>query len=273
MPIGKDAYYFLHFSNARNDRKVKRLRKDLHTEGYAIYMMLLEVLRDQPDFSYPLSDLDLLADDFGTSEAKVKTVISKYELFQIDGNNRFFSPKLIEYLLPYLQKVQRAKDAANKRWSDYQEVKNANAYANALQMESKCNASQNAIREDKIREEKNKENIGGDNPPDSTLPPPVHKKPKKPSGSSRKFVAPTVEEVQSFFSEKGFPKELAIKAHEYYSLNDWRDSSGKPVLSWKQKMLSTWMREENRSRPEQKQSIVNTLSHLPNAKTIVDKYR
>ena len=40
----KDAFYFPHFSNARTDRKLRRVRKDLGLEGYGIYFMLLEVM-------------------------------------------------------------------------------------------------------------------------------------------------------------------------------------------------------------------------------------
>ena len=59
----KDAFYFPHFSNARNDRKLRRLRKELGIEGYGIYFMVLEVLRDQEGFKYPLEDLDLLSEE------------------------------------------------------------------------------------------------------------------------------------------------------------------------------------------------------------------
>ena len=68
----KDAYYFPHFCTARNDRKVKRLRKELGVEGYGIFFMLLEVLREQTDFKFPTEDIDLLADEFNTSEQKNK---------------------------------------------------------------------------------------------------------------------------------------------------------------------------------------------------------
>ena len=32
--MNKDAFYFPHFSNARNDRKLRRVRKELGIEGY-----------------------------------------------------------------------------------------------------------------------------------------------------------------------------------------------------------------------------------------------
>lgn len=142
--MNKDAYYFPHFSNARGDRKIKRVRKELGPEGYAIYFMLLEVLRDQDGFRYPLQDIDLLADDFGTSEQKVNTVISNYKLFSLDENESFFSFKFNEYMQPYLDKKERARAAAMKRW---------HGNANALPEHSASNAS----KVKKRREEESKQ--------------------------------------------------------------------------------------------------------------------
>jgi hypothetical protein len=117
----KDAYYFPHFSNARHDRKLKRVIKDLGIEGYGIYFMILEVLRDQQDFKYPMVDLDLLADEFGTSESKVLVVVNNYDLFTIDSDEKFFSPKMLAYLEPYFrmreQRKLAGKASADKRLS------------------------------------------------------------------------------------------------------------------------------------------------------------
>lgn len=103
----KEAFYFPHFIGARNDRKIKRVRRDFGIEGYALYFMTLEVLREEQELSYPLSDVDILADDFGTSESKLKTIVLNYDLFSIretEDGHMFFSPKQIEYLEPYFQK-------------------------------------------------------------------------------------------------------------------------------------------------------------------------
>jgi hypothetical protein len=147
----KDAFYFPHFANARHDRKIKRVTKELGIEGYGIYFMLLEVLREQQDFRYPISDIDLLADEFGTSLAKVEVVLKKYDLFQIDECNNFFSIKQVYYLQPYLEKSNNARLAAQKRW---QGVKDANADANALQEHCVGNASK--VKESKLKETKEK---------------------------------------------------------------------------------------------------------------------
>lgn len=143
----KDAYYFSHFSNARHDRKIKRLRKELGIEGYGIYFMLLEVLREQFEFKYPLEDIDLLSEEFGTSEAKLKTVIANYGLFEIIEGN-FTSLKFIFHLTPYIEKSQRARDAAVIRWNKV----NANACANALQMKCESECKESIVKESKVEE-------------------------------------------------------------------------------------------------------------------------
>jgi hypothetical protein len=143
--------YFPHFISARNDRKIKRLRKELNVEGYGIFFMLLEVLREQSDLKYPIDDLDLLADEFGTSEQKIRVVICNYGLFEVI-DERFFSPKQIEYLQPYFEKSKRAKHAALIRWNN--EEIDANAYANALPEHSVSNAVAMQGKERKVKESK-----------------------------------------------------------------------------------------------------------------------
>jgi hypothetical protein len=154
----KDAYYFSHFANARHDRKIKRLRKDLGIEGYGVYFMLLEVLREQVDFKYPLADLDLLAEEFGISEAKLRAVLTHYDLFQVTADE-FFSMKFIYYLTPYIEKTNRARLAANIRWGA---LTDANACANALPEHCNGNANQNARKgKERIGEESKGEESKG----------------------------------------------------------------------------------------------------------------
>jgi len=147
----KDAYYFPHFCNARHDRKLKRVQKELGVEGYGIFFMILEVLRDQPAFKYPIEDLDLLADEFGTSEQKVTTVVCNYKLFDIDAEKNFTSDKMVLYLQPYLERSIKARNAANKRWAS---IKNN---AQALPEHSASSAEAMQVKESKVKESKVKE--------------------------------------------------------------------------------------------------------------------
>ena len=203
----KDAFYFPHFCNARHDRKIRRMEKELGLEAYAIYFKLLEILREQMDFKYPLQDIDLLADEIGTSEQKIKVVISNYELFVFDEYNKFFSIKQIYYLQPYIEKTERARLAAKKRWNTLSDD------ANAMQMQCVSNASK--VKESKVKESKGE------------------------------YVKPTLSEVEDYFLEKGSTVERARQAYEYYDTGNWTDSKGNKVKNWKQKMLMNWINNTN----------------------------
>jgi hypothetical protein len=76
--------------------------------------MLLETLREQQDLMYPLEDLDLLAEEFNVSEAKVRVAICNYGLFEIDEEQKFFSPKMLVYLEPYFKMKEQRKIAGQK---------------------------------------------------------------------------------------------------------------------------------------------------------------
>lgn len=215
----KDAYYFPHFSNARHDRKIKRLRKELGIEGYGIFFMILEVLRDQEDFSYPMSDIDLLSDEFNTSMQKVEVVITQYKLFKIDDDKFFYSPKLIEYLKPYLERSKRARDAAMKRW-------HGSSDANALPKHYDSNAK---------RGEKSK-------------------KEKKDEIDKIELKRPSLQIIREYFISHGYDTQIAVKAFNHYEelsvgypRNDyWRDKHGNIIENWKEKLQNVWFNPENR---------------------------
>lgn len=141
----KEAYYFPHFSNARHDRKIRRLRKELGIEGYGIYFMLLETLRDQHDLMYPIEDCDLLVEEFGTSDAKIKTVISNYQLFDFDEEGKFFSPKMLVYLEPYFKMKEQRREAGLK------------SAAKRQLNDRSTTVEQSKVKESKVNEIKEKE--------------------------------------------------------------------------------------------------------------------
>ncbi len=120
--MNKDAYYFPHDSNAKDDPKCVLLIEQLGMEGYGIYWMLVEVLREQPDYTYPLSLLPALARRYNTTTEKVKAVVCGYELFTIKEDRIFFSDSLNRRMEAIAEK--RAKRSAagklgmSRRWSD-----------------------------------------------------------------------------------------------------------------------------------------------------------
>ena len=55
---------------------------------------------------------------------------------------------------------------------------------------------------------------------------------------------PFLEEVIAYFNENNYTTESATKAFNYYH-PEWKDSQGKRVLNWKQKMRGVWFKDEN----------------------------
>jgi len=61
-----------------------------------------------------------------------------------------------------------------------------------------------------------------------------------------KFIPPTSSEVIEFFTAKGYTKQAAEKAFQYYDVAGWHDGNGKKVKNWKQKMTAVWFKDENK---------------------------
>lgn len=149
IKMGKEAYYFSHDSNAKDDPKCSLLIEELGLEGYGIFWILVEVLRDQPNYRYPLKMLPILARKYNTTTAKIEVVVKNYALFEIK-EEEFFSVSLLNRMEQKEAKSLKAKESANARWLKVQSDGNANA----LQTQS----DSNAIKESKGKENKEKEN-------------------------------------------------------------------------------------------------------------------
>ena len=117
---GKDAFWFSHDSNAKDDPKCVLLIDQLGLEGYGIYWVLVEILREQPELSYPMALLPAIAKRYGTSAQKVEAVVTGFGLFEIRDDKFFYSPSLITRILNYKQKKDARTAAALKanslRW-------------------------------------------------------------------------------------------------------------------------------------------------------------
>jgi hypothetical protein len=106
----KESYYFSHDSNARNDVKIIKLRRQLGLEGYGLYWCLIEMLRDTPEYKLHIDTIDDIAFSLNISKEKVETVIKFYDLFTVD-EDRFFSERLIRSMEKYNTNKKRLSDA------------------------------------------------------------------------------------------------------------------------------------------------------------------
>lgn len=109
----KDSYYFSHDSNAKDDPKCVLLIEQLGLEGYGIYWVLIETLRDQPNYKYPVALIPALSRRYNTTTEKMRTVINSYGLFVVDEND-FFSLSLLERMQVFEYKKQLASIAGKK---------------------------------------------------------------------------------------------------------------------------------------------------------------
>lgn len=89
------------------------LIEQLGLEGYGIYWVLIETLRDQPGYKYPLALIPAIARRYNTTAEKMKTVVGNYGLFNIDEND-FFSWSLIKRMEHLDHKREMARIAGKK---------------------------------------------------------------------------------------------------------------------------------------------------------------
>lgn len=219
--MSKDAYYFPHDSNAKDDPKCVLLIEQLGMEGYGIYWMLIETLREQPDYTYPVANIPALGRRYNTTAEKVKTVVCNYGLFTVKDDKIFFSDSLNRRMLVFEEK--RAKRSEAGRLGNAARWKTSQTDRNAITMRSQFIAS-------KVKKSKEKESIGKESM----------------RGKRKQFSPPTPSEVESFFTENGYTAEAARRAFDYYTDANWHDAEGKPVLNWKQKMRGVWFKPEHK---------------------------
>lgn len=147
----KDAYYFSHDSNAKDDPKCVLLIEQLGLEGYGIYWVLIEVLRDQPEYKYPIALIPSLARKYNTTAEKMKTVVSNYGLFTLDEND-FFSMSLLDRMeqvnIRRMSASNAGKKSAQKRLESALSEENQRSF----------NGRSTDVQPNKGKEKKEKEN-------------------------------------------------------------------------------------------------------------------
>ena len=87
--------YFPHDANASDDIKCQILIEEMGADGYGIYWLLIELLRRQPTYTYPLKLIPIFARKYNTTTAKADVVIRNYGLFVVKEESLFYSESLI----------------------------------------------------------------------------------------------------------------------------------------------------------------------------------
>jgi hypothetical protein len=116
-PVRHNAEYFYHPASLRNDRRVKAIRARMGLAGYALLVMLLEVLTDADDTRLDTDEMEmeLLAGDLGVSVTEIDSLLQiaeKVGFFARTEAGLLHCPQLDEWLAPVFEKRNRTRNAA-----------------------------------------------------------------------------------------------------------------------------------------------------------------
>ena len=127
----------------------------LGAEGYGIFFMLIERLREEEGYKSTI-DYDTLAFDLRVDAEKVKQVVENYELFKFTEDGKYFYSDSFNERMEMMdvraqQRKSKAKKAAEARW-DKQSEDTSNAQAlpkqcssNAQALPKQCSSNAQAL--------------------------------------------------------------------------------------------------------------------------------
>lgn len=211
--MAKDAYYFPHDANARNDQKMMSLRSVKGMKGYGIFFGIIEIMREANAYRIPLNTQSI-AYDLRESQEDVEDVIFNYNLFTITDDGKFFHSESLLRRMQHLDNTRVERIKAGKKGGQ------ANAKAKA-QAKLKQNSSIK-VNESKVNESK--------------------------------FIPPTLEEVQSHFSENNIPLN-ALEFHSHYEARGWFAGKTK-IKKWKS-CIQTWLKNKGRFSTDEPKNPLN----------------
>lgn len=116
------ANYFSHDSNARNSDKLIRLRMRHKAAGYGVYFMILERLREEPDYM-SAKDYNMIAFDLREDASLIKSVVEDFGLFAFTEDDKcFYSESFNRRMAVKDEKARRQSEAGRKamqrRWGN-----------------------------------------------------------------------------------------------------------------------------------------------------------
>jgi hypothetical protein len=171
----------------------------------------------------PLSNCKSIAFALHVECSVVESVVNDYALFENDGEN-FWSVSINNRLNKRAEIAQKRKNAAFNRWNKPQNDANAqNGNANAKH----CNA----IKEKERKEKERKENTS------------LNKEDKKVE-TAKRFTPPSIDEVKSYISEKGYSVD-AESFVAFYTSKNWFVGKNK-MKDWRAAVV-TWEKRQPKS--------------------------
>lgn len=200
--MAKDTFYFSHDFNARNDRKLIKVKLKYRQSGIGIFWSIIEMLFEEGG-ALPISEIPTIAGDLREKESTVLSIINDFELFENNGNV-FWSNSAKRRIDKRLEKSEKARESIRKRWEN----------TNVLQSKN----DSNTIKERKGKERK--ESIEKKSAPSL-----------ENSNLFRKPVIPTLKQVEEVFMRNGGTKEMAQKFFNKHESVQWF-LNGSPIVNF-----------------------------------------
>lgn len=158
--------YFPHDSNARNSDKLIRLRMRHKASGYGVFFMILERLREEPEYM-SVKDYNMIAFDLREDASLIKSVIEDFGLFVFTEDGKYFYSESFKKRMGYKddkskKRSEAGKKGVAKRWGKKEsEIANVTEFiANATENDS--NAIAKVEKTIASKGKKRKENNIGD---------------------------------------------------------------------------------------------------------------
>ena len=162
----KDAPYFSHDANARNDPKMSALKLKYKASGIGMYWIFIEILREQENFKYFIDNdiiWESLADEFMTTPERAKNFIEecicKFKLLKTDGQY-IWSDSLTKRMQKMIDSRVKRSAAGIKgmknRWGNKSNTNN-NIITELYQ-----SVNSDITKDSKVKESKVKDNIQED---------------------------------------------------------------------------------------------------------------
>ena len=199
--------WFSHDSNARNSKKLIRLRQKLGAAGYGTYWMIVERLRDEDSYTSE-RDYDMISFDLRVPVDMIRSVIEDFGLFDISEDGASFSSHGLDERMEYANaKSEAGRKGAAKRWAD----KNADRMAQngeTMADYDSANGKADAIKQNKTKRNKTKDIS-------SSLP------------SSSEELSDEQKEEEKFISYFTFSRNYCAPRYEYERMVAYNSTSGK----------------------------------------------
>lgn len=189
----------------------------------------------------------MLATAFGEPLATVQLALKVFEQFNMIEviDDIIYISNWEKYQA--VEGMERAKELHRIRQKNYRERKKLLSDVSVTSQVTQGDAIDIDIEED-IDKEKDNTNV-------------LSKK-----KTQKRFVAPTLEEIEEYVTEKGLNVN-AKRFYDYFTEMNWIDSQGKPVKNWKGKIL-TWDSHGNNNNGRKETVFAgNPVDNLNNAKS------